>query len=97
MPHWDKIKNERISMYTDIILGTGISIFSIFCIIFTSITQGTNNFSIFYVLGLGFWVFWLGFSIFLIVLGIKSYYNEKHFELTGEHKKPRKLKAPIAS
>ena len=97
MPQWDKIKNERISMYTDIILGTGISIFSIFCFIFTSITQGNYNFTIFYVLGLGFWVFWLGFSIFLIGLGIKSYYNEKHFELTGEHKKPRKLKSPIAS
>ena len=85
MPQWDRIKNERISMYVDIFLGTGISIFSIFCIIFTSITQGTNNFSIFYVLGLGFWIFWLGFSIFLIGIGIKSYYNEKHFELTGEH------------
>ncbi len=97
MPQWDKIKNERISMYFDIIFGILISIFSIFCIIFTTITQGINNFSIFYVLGLGFWIFWLGFSIFLIVIGIKSYYNEKHFELTGEHKKPRKLKAPIMS
>lgn len=97
MPQWDKIKNERISMYVDIILGTGISIFSIFCIIFTTITQGTNIFSIYYVLGLGFWIFWLGFSIFLIIIGIKSYYNEKLFELTGEHKKPRKLKAPMVS
>ncbi|MBY8980519.1 MAG: hypothetical protein KGD72_09020 [Candidatus Lokiarchaeota archaeon] len=97
MPQWDRIKNERISIYFDIILGTVISIFSIFCIIFTSITQGINNFSIFYVLGLGFWIFWLGFSIFLIVIGIKSYYNEKYFELTGEHKKPRRLKAPIVS
>ena len=96
MPAWDKIKNERISIYLDIILGFVISMFSIFCIILSTIT-GSSNFSIFYVLGLGFWIFWLGVSIFLLFLGIKSYYNEKHFKLTGEHKKARKLKAPIVS
>jgi hypothetical protein len=49
------------------------------------------------VLGLLFWIGWLAISIFLIVLGIKSYYNEKYFKLTGEQKKPRKLKAPMVS
>jgi len=97
MPAWDKIKNERISLYLDIILGFIISTFSIFCIIFTTITELNTSFSIFYVLGLGFWIFWLGVSIFLFFLGIKTYYNEKHFKITGEHKKPRKLKAPILS
>ena len=97
MPQWNRIKDERIAIYFDIILGTAISAFSIFCIIFLAISEGTKVFSVFYVLGLGFWIGWFGFSIFLIGLGIKSYYNEKHFELTGEHKKPRKLKAPIVS
>jgi len=97
MPQWDKIKNERISMYFDIILGIGISIFSIFCIIFLAISEGTKVFSVFYVLGLVFWIGWFGFSIFLIVIGIRSYHNEKYFELTGEQKKPRKLKAPMVS
>jgi len=97
MPQWDKIKTERKSMYLDIILGIGISTLSIFCIIFATITGFIDSFSISYVVGLGFWIFWLGVSIFLLFLGIKSYYNEKHFNLTGEHKKPRKLKAPMVS
>ena len=97
MPLWNNIKTERIAIYFDVISGTLISGFSIFCIIFTTITQGITQFSTFYVLGLGFWVFWLGFSIFLILLGIKSYYNEKYFELTGEQKKPKKLRAAILS
>ena len=97
MPQWNSLKNERIAIYFDIISGTVISAFSLFCIIFSTITEGIKQFSIFYVLGLVFWICWLGFSIFLIVIGIKSYYNEKYFELTGENKKARKLKAPIVS
>ena len=97
MPYPNSVKNERIAIYFDIISGTVISAISLFCIIFFSITEGIKNFSIFYVLGVLFWIGWLGISIFLIVIGIKSYYNEKYFELTGEHKKPRKLKAPMVS
>jgi hypothetical protein len=97
MPDPSSLKNERIAIYFDIISGTVISSISLFCIIFFSITEGIKNFTIFYVLGLLFWIGWLAISIFLIVLGIKSYYNEKYFELTGEQKKPRKLKAPMVS
>jgi len=97
MPLQNRLKNERIAIYFDIISGTIISAFSLFCIIFFSLTEGIKQFSIFYVIGLVFWIFWLGFSIFLIVIGIKSYYNEKYFKLTGKHKKARKLKAPMIS
>jgi len=97
MPLWNSLKTERIAIYFDIITGTLISAFSIFCIVFTTITQGITQFSISYLIGLGFLIFWLGFSIFLIIIGIKSYYNEKYFELTGEQKKTRKLKAPMVS
>ena len=97
MPQWDKIKNERISIYLDIFLGIGISTFSIFCILFSTITGFNTTFSILYMIGLGFWIFWLGVSIFLLNLGYRSYKNEKHFELTGENKKTRKLKAPMVS
>jgi len=97
LPHPNSVKNERIAFYFDIISGTVISSISIFCIIFVSTTEGIKNFSIFYVLGLAFWIGWLVLSIFLIVIGIKSYYNEKHFKLTGEQKKARKLKAPMVS
>jgi hypothetical protein len=97
MPFPNSLKNERIAIYFDIISGAVISAISLFCIFFFSITEGIKNFSIFYVLGVAFWIGWLGVSIFLMVIGIKSYYNEKHFELTGEHKKVRKLKAPMVS
>ena len=97
MPIWNSLKTERIAIYFDLITGTVISTFSIFCIIFATITQGITQFSISYLIGLGFWIFWLGFSIFLIIIGIKSYYNEKYFELTGEQKKPKKLRAAILS
>ena len=56
MPAWDKIKNERISIYLDIILGFVISTFSIFCIVFSTISGFIPSLSIFYVLGLGFWI-----------------------------------------
>ncbi len=97
MPNPNSVKNERIAIYFDIISGTVISAISLFCIIFFSITEGIKKFTIFYVIGLLFWIGWLGLSIFLIGIGIKSYYNEKYFELTGEHKKARKLKAPMIS
>ena len=97
MPTVNSLKNERIALYLDIFLGTVLSAFFLFCIIFTAITGGFTNSPISYVFGLVFWSCWLGLSIFLTALIIKSYYKEKHFDLTGEHKKPRKLKAPMVS
>ena len=97
MPKWDRLKDERTAIYLDIILGIIISSISVFSIIFHTITGNITSFSLFYVIGLVFWIGWLGFSIILMLIGIKSYYNEKHFELTGKHKKARKIKAPIIS
>ncbi|MBY9017082.1 MAG: hypothetical protein KGD68_15440 [Candidatus Lokiarchaeota archaeon] len=97
MQQLDSVKKERKALYFEIISGIVISLISVFCIIFFSITGDIKNFSIFYVLGLGFWIGWIGLSIFLIGIGIKSYYDEKHFELTGEQKKARKLRAPMVS
>jgi len=97
MPTRNSVKNERIAIYLDIFSGTVLSAFFVFCIIFTAITGDITNFTISYVIGLVFWICWLGVSIFFTVVVIKNYYKEKHFELTGEHKKPRKLKAPMIS
>ena len=97
MPNWDRIKNERIAMYFDVILGIVISSASLFSIIFFSLTEGIKFFSMFYVLGLVFWLCWFAFSIFLMVIGIKSYLDNKHFEKTGKPKKPRNVRAPMVS
>jgi len=101
MPKWDRIRDERIAMYFDIILGILMSSATLFGIFFFSITEGIEYFSIFYVLGLVlgvvFWISWLIFSIVLMVIGIKSYLDTKYFEKTGKPKKARKIRAPIVS
>ena len=97
MPKWDRIRDERISMYFDIISGILMSSASLFGIFFFSITEGIEYFSIFYVIGVVFWISWLIFSIVLMVIGIKSYLDNKHFEKTGKPKKARNIKAPIVS
>jgi len=93
----NRLKNERIAIYFDIILGIVISVTSLYCVIFFTLTEGIKNFSIFYVLGILFLLGWLGLSIFFLVIGIKSYYNEKYFELTGKNKKQREIRAPMVS
>lgn len=97
MPNWDRVKNERIAMYFDIISGIVISSASLFGIFFFTITEHITNFSVYYWLGLAFWLGWLALSIFLMVIGIKSYLDTKYFEKTGEHKKKRDIKAPMVS
>jgi len=97
MPKWDKIKNERIAMYFDVISGIIMSTFTLFGIFYFTMTEHITNFSVFYVLGLVFWIGWLGLSIFLMVIGIKAYLDEKHFNLTGERKNPKKIRAPMVS
>ena len=97
MPNRDRIKNERISMYFDIISGIIMSSFTLFGIFFFSLTEGIEYFSVFYVLGVVFWISWLLFSIVLMVIGIKSYLDTKHFEKTGKPKKARNIKAPMIS
>ena len=97
MPKWDRIRDERIAMYLDIILGILMSLASLFGIFFFSITEGIEYFSNFYVLGVVFWISWLVFSIVLMVIGIKSYLDNKYFEKTGKPKKARNIKAPIVS
>ena len=97
MPKWDRIRDERISMYFDIILGIIMSSFTLFGIFFFSLTEGIEYFSVFYVLGVVFWISWLIFSIVLMVIGIKSYLDTKYFEKTGKPKKARKIRAPMVS
>jgi membrane protein implicated in regulation of membrane protease activity len=97
MPKWDRIRDERISMYFDIILGIIMSSFTLFGIFFFSLTEGIEYFSVFYVLGVVFWISWLIFSIVLMVIGIKSYLDNKYFEKTGKPKKARKIRAPMVS
>ena len=65
MPSHNKIRNERIAIYIDLIGGTISSSFAVFAIVFFTLTQEIPNFTISYFVGLGFWIMWL-----LISLGI---------------------------
>jgi len=87
----NRVKNERIAFYLDIILGTISSVFAIIGIIIATILGDIINWG-WYYFGLTFWICWLIFSLFLIGLGIYSRYQEKHFD----ESEPRKdLKPPI--
>lgn len=90
-PVEERLRRERIAIYSDCICGASSAILSISCIIFFAIKEGIpypDRFS----LGLIFWIIWLIFSLSLIGIGIFQYNYAKHID----EKKPRKdLKAPI--
>ena len=88
-----KEKNLRISIYFDCICGSFSAIISLSCIIFFAIVEGIESLG-WFIAGLTFWISWLIFSLFLIGLGIYTYYQEKHFD---EKKHKKGLKAPIVS
>lgn len=91
------LKSERISIYFDLICGVISSSIAIFTIIFFTLTEEITNFTITYIIGLGFWSAWLLISLFFIGVGIHSYYAEKNYDTRVKSRKPRKIKAPIVS
>jgi hypothetical protein len=97
MPSHNRLRNERIAIYADLIGGTISSLFSICAIVFFTITGEITNFTIFYFIGLGFWIVWLLISLGLIGLGIHTHYADKNYDRRVETRKPRKLKAPMIS
>jgi uncharacterized Tic20 family protein len=88
-----KVKDVRRQIYFDCICGIISSVLSLIGIIFTAIVFGIKN-RIYFTIGITFWICYLIFSIFLILFGIYTWYQEKHYE----ERKPRKdLKPPIVS
>jgi len=87
-------KSKRIQIYFDCICGVVSSIIAVICIFFSVQQKGIFD-PTFFIIGLSFWIGYLAVSIFLIGLGIYTYYREKNFNPDAIPKK--KLKAPIVS
>lgn len=97
MPSHNRIRNERIAIYFDLIAGVVSSLFAIFAIVFFTLTEEITDFTISYFIGLGFWIVWLFMSLGLIGLGIHTHYADKNYVSGAKTRKPRKLKAPMVS
>ncbi len=91
----DIIKRERIQIYFDCICGTVCSISALIGIFFFVLPyHRVSNFT-FFVIGTSFWFGYLFLSLFVIGVGIFTYYKAKNFSSDGPVRK--KLKAPIVS
>jgi len=97
MPSHSKVKNERIKIYFDLICGVISSSIAIFSIVFFTLIEEITNFTISYIIGLGFWIIWLLMSLFFIGVGIYTYYAEKNYDIRVKSRKLRKINAPIIS
>ena len=97
MPSNNKVRNERIAIYFDIICSVTCSSISIFAILFFTITEKITTFTVPYILGLGFWIALLILSCFLFGVGIHAYYSDKNYDTRDKSKKPKNIKAPFVS
>ncbi|MFX0008007.1 MAG: hypothetical protein ACFFA7_02975 [Promethearchaeota archaeon] len=87
----DNVKDERASIYFDIICGITSSVISLTGITFAAISNRVASVG-WFIISLTFWGGYLAFSFLLIALGIYSWYKEKNFDKQA----PRTdLKAPI--
>ena len=91
----DKIKRERIQIYFDCICGTVCSISALIGIFFFALpSRGVIDPTLF-VIGTTFWFGYLFLSLFIIGVGIYTYYQAKNF--SSDAPVGKKLKAPIIS
>ncbi len=95
MPSHDKIKNERIQIYFDCICGTACSMSALIGIFFFVLPSGDIKNITFFLIGTIFWFGYLFLSLFVVGVGIYSYYQSKNFSSDGPVRK--KLKAPMIS
>ena len=87
-----RIRNVRIAIYFDSVLGIVCGITAFLGIFFYTQQEGIVK-PIIFTLGIIFWSSYLGLSIFMIGLGIYTYYREKNFDPDAIPKE--KLRAPI--
>ena len=97
MPSHSKVRNERISIYFDLICGVLSSSIAIFTIVFFTLIEEITNFTINYIIGFGFWIMWLLMSLFFIGVGIYTYYAEKNYDIRAKSRKLKKINAPFVS
>ena len=87
----DEAKSARKAIYFDLICGVVCSTTALTGIVFVSITQEITYMAG-WVTGLTLWILYLIFSLFLITVGIYTWWREKLFD----EQAPRKdLKPPI--
>lgn len=89
----DEAKSSRKAIYFDLICGVVCSTTALTGIVFVSITQEITYMAG-WVTGLTFWILYLIFSLFLISVGIYTWWREKHFD---ERKMKKDIKAPLVS
>jgi hypothetical protein len=94
MPITFNDKGFQTALFFETILGIISSSLAIYAIIFVA-----NNFVIEYpwmfITSLTFWICYLIFSIFIIFLGIYTWYKEKHFDEYKDKYEKKILRAPI--
>ncbi len=91
----DMIKRERKQIYFDCICGTICSISALIGGFSFALTDGGIKDFTYFVIGTIFWLGYLFLSIFIIGIGIYTYYKAKNFSPDAPVRK--KLKAPIIS
>ena len=89
---YKNIRSERKAIYFDCICGIVCSISALFGI-FVFVLQEEILFPISFTIGLSFWIGYLAISIFVIGLGIYTYYRAKSFDPDAIPKV--KLRIPI--
>jgi len=89
------LKSERIQIYFDCICGTICSISALIGIFFFTLPGGGIKDITFFVIGTTFWFGYLFLSVFLIGVGVYTYYQAKNFSPDDPVRK--KLKASIVS
>jgi Na+/proline symporter len=87
----DEEKNYRKALYFDLICGIVCSTSALAGIIYVSVMHKIANLTG-WLAGLTFWILYLIFSLFLISMGVYTWWKENHYD----DQIPRKdLKPPI--
>jgi len=88
-------KSERIQIYFDCICGTICSISALIGIFFFTLPRGEIKNFTYFVIGTTFWFGYLFLSLFIIGVGIYTYYQSKNY--SPDEPVRKKLKVPIIS
>ena len=95
MPSQNEARNEIIQIYFDCICGTVCSISALIGIFFFSLPGGGVEDPVYFVIGIVFWFGYLFLSLFIMGVGVYTYYQAKNYSPDAPVRK--KLKAPMIS